>query len=123
MESCDEPHEMLVPHGPMYTYGMAQPRFWWGSDAPGPRFGETLNPMEKSLTFPSTPIDVRRKGVAQWTFLLGCVRLGHRKVFYMCCFYLFTCICCRVGFRETRTVILRGWDTEIGRAIIGPIYI
>ena len=28
----------------------------------------------KTLTFPSTPIDVRRKGVAQWTFLLGCVR-------------------------------------------------
>ena len=34
----------------------------------------------KTLTFSSTPIDVRRKGVGQWTFLLGCVRLGHRKV-------------------------------------------
>ena len=33
----------------------------------------------KTLTFSSTPIDVRLKGVGQWTFLLGCVRLGHRK--------------------------------------------
>ena len=34
----------------------------------------------KTLTFPSTPIDVRRKGVAQWTFLLACVRSGHRNL-------------------------------------------
>ena len=34
----------------------------------------------KTLTFSSTPIDVHRKGVGQWTFLLGCVRLVHRKV-------------------------------------------
>ena len=23
-------------------------QLWWGSDAPGPRFGETLDPLEKS---------------------------------------------------------------------------
>ena len=34
----------------------------------------------KTLTFSSTPIDVRRKWVGQWNFLLGCVSLGHRKV-------------------------------------------
>ena len=48
------------------------------------RSGATLrrNPESagKTLTFPSTPIYVRRKGVAQWTFLLGCVRLGHRNM-------------------------------------------
>ena len=73
--------------------------------------------------FRRNPIDVRRKGVGQWTFLLGSVRLGHRKEFTCVVFICFTCICCRVGFRKTQTFILLGWDTEIGRAIIGPIYI
>ena len=46
-----------------YTYIGDPCKFWWDSDAPGSRFGETL-------TFSSTPIDVRRKGVGQWIFCL-----------------------------------------------------
>ena len=37
-------HFQLPTH--LYTYGMEPPRFWWGSDALEPRFGETLDPLE-----------------------------------------------------------------------------
>ena len=37
-----------------YTYGMEPHRFWWGSDAPDPRFGETTTPLEKSQSCLST---------------------------------------------------------------------
>ena len=57
---------------------MEPPRFWWGSDAPEPRFGETLDPLEK-VKVAVYPFDRSRKGVGRWIFLLGCVRLGHRK--------------------------------------------
>ena len=58
---------------------MAQPWFWWGSDAPGPRFGDTLDPLENPNVF-VYHLERRRKGVCQWIFLLGCVRLGHRNM-------------------------------------------
>ena len=57
---------------------MEPPSFRWDSDAPEHLYGETLDPLEKTLAFPSTPLYGRRKGVAQWNFLLGCVRVGHR---------------------------------------------
>ena len=57
---------------------MEPPRFWWHSDAPEHLSGETLDPLEETLAFPSSAWYVRRKGVALWNFLLGCVRLGHR---------------------------------------------
>ena len=34
----------------LYTYGMEPPSFRWGSDAPEPLSGETLDPLEKSQT-------------------------------------------------------------------------
>ena len=52
--------------------------FWWDSDAPEHLYSETLDPLEKTLAFPSTPLHARRKRVAQWNFLFGCVRVGHR---------------------------------------------
>ena len=57
---------------------MEPPSFRWDSDAPEHLYGETLDPLEKTLAFPSTPLYERRKGVAQWNFFLGCVRVGHR---------------------------------------------
>ena len=57
---------------------MEPPSFRWDSDAPEHLYGETLDPLEKTLAFPSTPLYGRRKGVAQWNFLLVCVRVGHR---------------------------------------------
>ena len=57
---------------------MEPPSFRWDSDAPEHLYCETLDPLEKTLAFPSTPLYGRRKGVAQWNFLLGCVRVGHR---------------------------------------------
>ena len=48
-------------------------------DASEPRFGETLDPLEK-VKVPVYPFEQSRKGVGQWTFLLGCVRLGHRNI-------------------------------------------
>ena len=57
---------------------MEPPSFWWFSNTPEHLSDETLDPMKKTLAFPSTPIDVRRKGVAQWIFLLGWVRLVTR---------------------------------------------
>ena len=52
--------------------------FSWDSNAPEHLYCETLDPLEKTLAFSSTSLYERRKGVAQWNFLLGCVRLGHR---------------------------------------------
>ena len=57
---------------------MEPPSFRWDSDAPEHIYCETLDPLEKTLAFPSTPLYGRRKGVAQWNFLFGCVRVGHR---------------------------------------------
>ena len=57
---------------------MEPPNFRWDSDAPEHLYGETLDTLEKTLAFPSTPLYGRRKGVAQWNFLLGFVRVGHR---------------------------------------------
>ena len=56
---------------------MGPHRLWWDSDAPEHLYCETLDPLEKTLAFPSTPLHERRKGVAQWNFLLGCVKVGH----------------------------------------------
>jgi hypothetical protein len=57
---------------------MAPPRFSWDSDAPETRSVETLAPLQKSqiLVYPHNR---RRKGVDNWTFLLGCVRVGPRN--------------------------------------------
>ena len=33
----------------MYTCDMAPLSFWWGSDAPEPLSGETLDPLEKNM--------------------------------------------------------------------------
>ena len=30
-----------------YTYEVSPPWFWWDSNAPEPRFAETLTPMDK----------------------------------------------------------------------------
>ena len=61
-----------------FTCGMEPPRFWWHSDAPEHLSGETLDPLEETLAFPSRGGYVRRKEVALWKFLFDCVRLGHR---------------------------------------------
>ena len=38
----------------LYTCDMAPPSFWCGSDAPEHLSGETLDPLQKTLVFPST---------------------------------------------------------------------
>ena len=50
---------------------MEPPSFRWDSDAPEHLYCETLDPLEKTLAFPSTPLYGRRKGVAQWNFLFA----------------------------------------------------
>ena len=77
---------------------METPSFRWDSEAPEHLYGETLDPLEKTLAFPSTSLYGRRKGVAQWNFLLGCVWVGHR-------FFVYPLVCRRpewktgLGFR------------------------
>ena len=44
----------LQPKTHLYTCDMEPPSFWWGSDAPEHLSGETLDPPEKTLDFPST---------------------------------------------------------------------
>ena len=44
----------LQPKTHLYTCDMAPLSFWWGSDAPEPLSGETLDPLEKTLAFPSS---------------------------------------------------------------------
>ena len=41
---------------------MEPPRFWLVSDAPEPRFGETLDPLEKSQSYSSTHLTVVEMG-------------------------------------------------------------
>ena len=62
----------------LYTCGLETPSFRWDPDAPEHLYCETLDPLEKTLAFLSTPLYGRRKEVAQWNFLLGCLRVGHR---------------------------------------------
>ena len=49
---------------------MAPPIFWWGSDAPEPLFGETLDPPEKTLAFPSTAGTGVERGYLSGSFCL-----------------------------------------------------
>ena len=63
----------------LYTHGMSPPWFWCDPDDPERLSGETRNPLEKIPAFLVYPIDVRRKGVAQWNFLLGCDGLVPRN--------------------------------------------
>ena len=44
----------LQPKKHLYTCDMASPSFRWGSDAPEHLSGETLDPQEITLDFPST---------------------------------------------------------------------
>ena len=47
---------------------MEPPRFWLVSDAPEPRFDETLDPLEKKSKLLVYPFDRCRKGVDGWPF-------------------------------------------------------
>ena len=62
----------------VFTCGKEPHSFRWDSDAPEHLSGETLDPLEETLAFPSRGGYVCRKGVALWNFFLGCVRLVHR---------------------------------------------
>ena len=62
-----------------YTYVWTPPRVWCDSDAPERLSVETLDPLEKRPTFLVYPLYVRRKGVAQWNFFLGCAGLVPRN--------------------------------------------
>ena len=55
---------------------MTSPRFWCGSDASEPPVPPTphIRPKVNGVVYPFHGL---RKGVAQRTFLLGCVRVGH----------------------------------------------
>src|SRR3954471_9892823 len=45
-----------------------------------PWYGESYRGRPAGPHRSSTPLDILRMGVARWTFVLGCVWLGHRVI-------------------------------------------